>query len=809
LQLLLPPNLALSAPRDAIMIRTVFTAPDGSQCAPEKARFGSGAGFIPEHQKPAAALKTICGGSWVGMAQLRRRALRELLPAFENSDCIAWMNAPEVPLTWKAGTIAGVHEHLADPAPQQKPSRPSEAATRSQQEPRRVVSAIPLVDGSRYFLSVQAEPGSGRPLSTDLTDFLKFHQFVWEPSNLRWWLRDERKVLNFLAAHLSTLRGTHGAAFTPNFERNLGNIGEVEVRVETREEGGDYVIETSIHADGIDPAALARAFAEGRDYVEAGGRLHLIPRARIEALEKARARLGGAAARQPSTRHRVRARDLVEAEEALEEALPGFRPPETWTARSAALRNLSRLREPPLPKDLDATLRLYQKIGVAWLLHLDHCELGGILADEMGLGKTLQALGFLACIRKAGEPPALIVAPAGLVDNWLREAAKFTPNLRFLRHHGEARATRPEVFAGVDAVVTSYSTLVRDEELLGGLEWRCVLADEAQHVKNRRTQAARSLASLRTRTRLLMTGTPIENSLDDLQALFGFLMPGFLKPVPAELRGEERTSWQRDILRRAAPFILRRTKTAVAPELPPRIEQVIRCRLEPSAAAAYASLRTRCEQELSKLEDSGAGDGAVRLAALTHLLRLRQFCCDPRLLPDGLCSKGLPSAKLDAFTELLDETIDGGHRMLVFSQFTTQLALLREHLENEGIRHLYLDGSTPNRAALCERFNQDPTIPVFLISLKAGGTGLNLTGADVVVHYDPWWNPAVEAQATDRAHRIGQRRLVTSYKIIVEDTVEEKVLDLQSTKRGLLEDLLEENQALATLTLGDLRDLLS
>ena len=415
------------------------------------------------------------------------------------------------------------------------------------------------------------------------------------------------------------------------------------------------------------------------------------------------------------------------------------------------------------------------------------------------------------------------------MENWRREAARFTPDLKVFVHHGSRRLAEKD-FTAHDLILTSYGTLSRDAVLFDLVEFDLILADEAQHLKNRRTQAAQSLRALRGRGRFLLTGTPLENSLDDLRSLFEFLMPGFLAKVPSGLKREERTWHDGQLRTQTAPYILRRTKAAVAPELPEKIEQTLWCEPTPAQTALYRRLQEDSERELIDLAAKGSSEGNLRFAVLTQLLRLRQICCDPRLVPgrsllagDGgksspasrLLQKDNPpysdSAKLDAFRELLAESIDEGHRMLVFSQFTSLLALLREELEAEGVVYCYLDGSmTPKaRQAAVDKFQDDESVPVFLISLKAGGTGLNLTGADVVVHFDPWWNPAAEAQATDRAHRIGQTKVVTSYKLICAGTVEEKVVALQDAKRALLADVFEASDAAAAkLSLTDLRDLL-
>jgi len=319
---------------------------------------------------------------------------------------------------------------------------------------------------------------------------------------------------------------------------------------------------------------------------------------------------------------------------------------------------------------------------------------------------------------------------------------------------------------------------------------------------------------LRAKGRFLLTGTPVENSLDDLRSLFEFILPGYLERVPQGTRGEDRAWFDERLRSKTARYILRRTKAAVAPELPERIEQVIWCEFEPEQAALYRSFQEASERELINLEASGAGDARLRLAVLTQLLRLRQICCDPRLVREGEPGAAgtayVGSAKLESFREILAEALDDGHRVLVFSQFTTLLALLRDDLERQELPYCYLDGSmtAAARQAQIDRFQSSSDVPVFLLSLKAGGTGLNLTGADTVVHFDPWWNPAVEAQATDRAHRIGQTRVVTSYKLVCAQSVEEKVLALQDEKRALLAGVFEASDAAAQkLTLDDLRSL--
>jgi SNF2 family DNA or RNA helicase len=741
-----------------------------------------------------------------------------------------------------------------------------------------------LVDGSENFLALTL-PSPEHPLYARAVELVKTSGFALDPSTRKWWLRDRHKTLNFLAAHGERLRKTFDADFTANFETHTARLRTAEIIADATETTGGFNLTVGLKAGPADDASLREAIATNRRYLEAGGQVYLIAPEKLEQLATAQRALAGdpSASVAPRRAQRVNAARVAEAETILEELAPGFQPPETWKIRSAALRNLSTLAPAPIENALNDQLRPYQRLGVAWLWHLHRSELGGILADEMGLGKTLQALALLTALQtrlnveraelrepsrplfqlrrtpsapteskienpKSKFPSAsLVVAPASLLENWRRETLRFAPALRVFIHHGDHRLATAADFAAADLIITSYGTLTRDQDLFTGVDFAVVIADEAQHIKNRRSQNAAALRALRARSRFLLTGTPLENSLDDLRSLFEFLLPGYLQKVPAGLRGDERGWFDQRLRAQTAPYILRRTKLAVAPELPEKIEQIIWCDLTPAQAKLYRDTQENSERQLLDLAAAGASENRLQFAALTQLLRLRQICCDPRLInnpaanpevgrdlasrrPDSAPTEKSPadfadSAKLNAFTELLSEAIDDGHRLLVFSQFTSLLALLREELDAQSINYCYLDGSmTPAaRQAQVDRFqgttspksgsrlpalNSQPP-PIFLLSLKAGGTGLNLTGADTVIHFDPWWNPAAEAQATDRAHRIGQTRTVTSYKLICAGTVEEKVLALQAEKRALLADVFEASDAAAAkLSLADLRDLL-
>ena len=468
---------------------------------------------------------------------------------------------------------------------------------------------------------------------------------------------------------------------------------------------------------------------------------------------------------------------------------------------------------PPLGS-LESVLRPYQKQGVAWLMFLRRHGFGGILADEMGLGKTLQTLACLAGDVRVG--PSLVVCPTSLVFNWVAEAARFVPHLKVLPLQGEERHARFAVVAESDLVITSYALIRRDLDRYCGIEFDTVVLDEAQHIKNRETQNAQAVKAIRARHRLVLTGTPIENSVLDLWSIFDFLMPGYLggardfrERYEIPITRDRDSAVQSRLARRVRPFLLRRVKREVAPDLPARIEHVALCDLTPEQAAVYRQVLEAGRSEV--LAAVGAqGLARSRMVVLTTLLRLRQVCCDLRLLDLPGLEAGAPSGKLDLFEELLEEVVDGGHRALVFSQFTSMLALIRERLTAQGIEFCYLDGATADRGSVVRRFQGQPDIPVFLISLKAGGTGLNLTAADTVIHFDPWWNPAVEAQATDRAHRLGQTRVVTSYRLIARGTVEEKILNLQSRKREVIRALFGgEEQLGENLTWEEIQDLLT
>jgi SNF2 family DNA or RNA helicase len=492
-----------------------------------------------------------------------------------------------------------------------------------------------------------------------------------------------------------------------------------------------------------------------------------------------------------------------------------------WLQRADRQNKLATADPMPIPDSVTAVLRPYQIAGVHWLGFLDRHAFGGILADEMGLGKTLQTLTWLQSRRQqenGNRSPALIVCPTSLVENWAEEAARFTPHQDVLVISGAKRDTAFHRLCEADLVITSYALLRRDLERYAPFSFSAMVLDEAQHIKNHSTRNAKAAKAVRAERRLVLTGTPIENSVSDLWSIMDFLMPGYLGDHPSFrdryevpiARGDRQSESALARLRRKLnPFLLRRLKRDVARELPPKIERVARFHLSPDQQQVYQEVLRESQHRLTDLV-ARRGFQRSRMQILSTLLRLRQICCHVDLLKIPGLNVERPSAKLELFFELLDEALDGGHRMLVFSQFVSMLTILREQLEQRGVAYSYLDGGTTQRQNEVNRFNRQADIPVFLISLKAGGTGLNLTGADMVVHFDPWWNPAVEAQATDRAYRIGQLRTVYSLKLIARNSVEEEVLALQAKKRAVIDAALSSDQAfLEQLDWDDIRTLLN
>jgi superfamily II DNA or RNA helicase len=634
-----------------------------------------------------------------------------------------------------------------------------------------------------------------------------------------WQLLGQNAVLNFFAREFPRLRREWSVSLEERLERSTAqNIERIEpqFRISSGVQWFDLGMEfAATGGETFSPADIQRLLLSGQSYTRLkNGKLALFDTGAVEELQEV---LLDCAPQQDAQGYRISQTQAGFLEATLRQR-PEWKvqAPAAWRERAARQCGETELACPPLG-NLENVLRPYQKKGVAWLAFLRENGFGGILADEMGLGKTLQALAFLRSrSREPGAKPDLIVCPTSLVFNWMAESKKFTPELKILALHGPDRRARFDKIAAHDVVVTSYALIRRDAEFYRGMEFDTIVLDEAQHIKNRQTQNAQAVKAVAAQHRLVLTGTPMENSVLDLWSIFDFLMPGYLgsaqdfrERYELPIARDKDAPTQARLARRLRPFLLRRLKKEVAPDLPARLEQVSFCELTPEQRGVYQQILQAGRKELlESVQEQGAGKS--RMVALNALLRLRQVCCDLRLLKLEGINPANASGKLDLFGELLEEAMDGGHRLLVFSQFVSMLTLIKERLAEEEVEFCYLDGSTIDRGAVVERFQADRAIPVFLISLKAGGVGLNLTGADTVIHFDPWWNPAVEDQATDRAHRIGQTKVVTSYKLITRDTVEEKILTLQNRKRALIQATIGgEEEFAASLSWEEIQELLA
>jgi hypothetical protein len=505
---------------------------------------------------------------------------------------------------------------------------------------------------------------------------------------------------------------------------------------------------------------------------------------------------------------------LRAAQLATLDGLP-IRAPAELSALSQQLENFQRITLIEPPKSLKASLRDYQREGASWMQFLREFGLHGILADDMGLGKTLQTLTHILIEKESGrmQHPCLILAPTSVLRNWINESIKFTPTLSLLLLHGDSRKNDFKFLKQYDLVVTSYPLLVRDAEVLTAQDWHIAALDEAQNIKNPKSLAAQVCGSLKARHRLCLTGTPMENHLGELWSLFHFLIPGLLSDADT-FRQHYRNPIERDadadrqkqLRTRLQPLMLRRTKDAVAKELPPKTEILHTITLGKAQTDLYETIRAAMDKRVREAIAANGLDKS-QIIVLDALLKLRQVCCHPKLLKQETAQNLEESAKTAyLMDEMLPELIEEGRRILIFSQFTEMLALIEARLKKDGTPFVKLTGSTKDREAPIREF-QTGSVPVFLISLKAGGAGLNLTAADTVIHYDPWWNPAAEAQASDRAHRIGQTKPVFVHKLICEGTIEERVVAMQQKKAALIEGLLTGRTDKLQLTQADIQAL--
>jgi hypothetical protein len=624
-------------------------------------------------------------------------------------------------------------------------------------------------------------------------------------------LRDE---LNLVPGRRLTVQGQEMVRWADKLRRWRGDLSgdaagivspDVRLRPLLRVESADgagipnvrFTLEFQVEGgkgetQSVDAAAVIRAWNEGLGLVPLdGGGWAPLPRAWLDKNGQRVADL--LAARQADGR--VSNHALPELS-ALCETLE--QPPPPGLDRLAPLvEGFEKLPPPALPEDLSATLRHYQQQGVSWLRFLQSAGLGGILADDMGLGKTLQTICVLG-------PRSLVVCPTSVLPNWVAELKRFRPSLKVCVYHGPGRS----LDEAADVTLTTYSILRLDAATLGGRTWDAVVLDEAQAIKNPESQVSRSAFGLKANFRLALSGTPLENRLEELWSLMHFTNPGLLggrrqfdEKVAQPISDGQAGAAER-LRKRIRPFVLRRLKRDVAPELPPRSESVMHVSLDERERAVYDAVMAATRAEVVALLNEG---GSV-LKALEALLRLRQAACHPALVPG---QQAASSSKVETLVEALDTAVSDGHKALVFSQWTSLLDLIEPQLKKSGIAFERLDGATANRGEVTSRFQSPEGAPVMLLSLKAGGTGLNLTAADHVFLVDPWWNPAVEAQAADRAHRIGQERPVMVYRLVSQGTVEERILGLQEKKRALFEAALSEASAATAITREDLLELFS
>ncbi len=634
-----------------------------------------------------------------------------------------------------------------------------------------------------------------------------------------------REVLNFLGTGVPQIR-------------RFGWTVELEGRVKPFAESADYVrpivhidesesgnyfdisYEYEIGTGSISERDIQRALMKGESFIERNGRTILLDG---DAIQQAREVFEDCAIGKGEKVGSFRLSGIYGSYvEASLSALDGINIAAApgWMEKAKQQNEQETVEPVQCSPNLKATLRSYQQEGINWLRFLERRGFCGILADEMGLGKTLQTLAWIQ-LGRADEShrgkPALIICPTSLVENWKEEAAKFTPDLNVLVMHGTERHRKWKKIEQSDVVITSYALMRRDIERHVETVYSIAILDEAQHIKNRATQNSQSAKRLQADHKLVLTGTPIENGVTDLWSIMDFLMPGYLGShktfrehyeLPIINGGPDGDYAQMKLRRKLHPFLLRRLKKHVAKDLPPKIERIAPSKLTQDQHRVYKALLEESKQKINDMVEKD-GFNKSRMEILKTLLRLRQTCNHIDLLHLEDVKSKHPSAKMDLFFELLDEAIDSKHRVLVFSQFTSMLAILKKEMDKRKIGYCYLDGSTKDRQDVVRQFNKDHSIPVFLMSLKAGGTGLNLTGADMVIHFDPWWNPAVEDQATDRAHRIGQKRTVYSVKLITKGTVEEKVLEMQARKKGIIDSTLTtDEQVMQKLTWEDVQELL-
>ena len=633
--------------------------------------------------------------------------------------------------------------------------------------------------------------------------------------NGAFYLVDTDKIIHFVQHQLPTVTGQYEVYYAPGFEERFKSRPPLKPLIHLGAEGLDWFhFDVRYKSDGIEveftQEDIRRQLSQGKKYVQLkNGEILPIDVGEFTRVKEMLDEFEGEA-KQLSAFHSP---FLIE-----EAARKGLKMTfnESFRQLHEKLKGFNSIEPVKSPPSLKGVLRDYQHKGLDWLEFLKGFRFGGILADEMGLGKTLQVLALIKNLADAGERlPCLVVCPTTLVWNWQAEVNKFVPDLKVVVPQGPQRRAQIEGIKDGDLVITSYGLLRRDAVYYEKISFNYMILDEAQNIKNRNTQNARMSKKIQSRYRLVMTGTPMENSIADLWSIFDFLMPGFLGGYE-RFRNRYELPILRDqnkqvlemLGRKIKPFMLRRLKKEVIKELPERIEQVSFCELEPTQYKCYEQMLVLARKEVVR-EIKAQGFNKSRMKILTIILRLRQICCHPQLAGVKWGHRLSISGKLNLLKETLREALSGGHKVLIFSQFVGMLEIIAEYLTKEGIVFEYMDGSTRDRRGAVDRFNSSEEVKVFLLSLKVGGVGLNLTSADTVILFEPWWNPAVEDQAIDRAHRIGQKSTVMAYKLICKGTIEEKILELQKRKKNLIDSLVIAEEGIAKkLGLEDIKFLL-
>jgi superfamily II DNA or RNA helicase len=716
--------------------------------------------------------------------------------------------AQELPLLTKFFEVTG------DPLPEPEPEPAPRFAAYFEGSLNFLTARLEAIRGERRLPITSRNSGNRSGAEADAIQRLRSAGFIDGRDDL-FELRGERAIVRFFATDFPRLQRDWEVSVGARFAHVTRDFTRIEPRLDIQPSGEswfDLSVELATGSGGerFSATELQRLIQSGQNSVKLrNGKTAVFDGSMLDELQEV---IADCAPQQPQPgRYRISKRYASYLEGVA--SYHGLAVRGLDRASSGALLRMEKLA-PIALGSLETLLRPYQKVGVSWFSFLASNDLGGILADEMGLGKTVQTLAFLRQL----PGTSLVVCPSALLVNWQREVMRFTPERKCLVIEGSGRAELFKEIKNVDLVITSYALLRRDVAVYAGFKFAAVVLDEAQHIKNPESQNAQSALSLRAEHRFVLTGTPIENSLRDIWSIMQFVMPGYLgtrvdfkERYEDPIRNDPSGPQHRRLIQRLSPFVLRRLKKTVAPELPKKIEQVAYCELTTTQRALYNGLLAAARDKLTDVASSKRPQQA-RMLILTALLRLRQAVCDIRLLDqDAATGRPIsrePSAKVELLRELLAEAIDGGHRVIVFSQFVSMLAILREELDAMTVQYAYLDGSTRDRQAVVDQF-QAGSAPVFLMSLKAGGVGLNVTAADTVIHFDPWWNPAVEAQATDRAHRIGQTKVVTAYKLIARDTVEEKILSLQERKRSLVDATMssEEEPLMEGLSMAEITSL--